>query len=113
MKHQRSSKSIFAAFAFGTFLVGCQSAPVIGQQGDVSMVDPNSRAHLQTDLTMGDYIALAETVTNKMLSSKLVESWGAKKPRLIVGILVNNTDDESIRMADLHDRIQETIFNLI
>ena len=100
-------------------LMGCQSNPVViggvpvisGEQGNVAMVDPKSRTHLQTSLTMGDYLALSETVTNKMLSSKFVQSWGSKRPRLIVGILVNNTDDEGIRMTDLHDRIQETILN--
>lgn len=100
-----------ATIALSVLLGGCQSMPLVGQQSNVAMVDPNSRAHLQADLTMGDYVALAETVTNKMLSSKLVQSWGGKKPKLIVGILVNNTDDESIRMKDIHDRIQETIFN--
>ena len=82
-----------------------------GQQGDVAMVDPMSGAHLQTSLTMADYLRLAETVTNKMLATPFVQSWGSKRPKLIVGDLVNNTDDESIRMRDIHDRIQEVIFN--
>jgi len=106
-----SRKGLIIAAALSTVMAGCQSIPIIGEQSNVAMVDPNSRAHLQADLTMGDYVALAENVTNKMLASKFVQSWGSKKPRLIVGILVNNTDDESIRMTDLHDRIQETIFN--
>ena len=99
-------------------LGGCESIPAIpgmpgsqGRQGDVAVVDPKSRAHLEADLNMGDYLKLAETVTNKMMSSRLVQGWGTKKPRLIVGILANNTDNESIRMTDLHDRIQEIIFN--
>ncbi len=82
-----------------------------GQQGDVAMVDPHSGAHLQTSLTMADYLRLAETVTNKMLATPFVQSWGNRRPRLIVGDLVNNSDDESIRMRDVHDRIQEIIFN--
>ena len=82
-----------------------------GQQGDVAMVDPMSGAHIQASLTMGDYLRLAETVTNKMLATPFVQSWGSKRPKLIVGDLVNNTDDESIRMRDIHDRIQEVIFN--
>lgn len=91
-------------------LNGC--GPVtMGQQGDVAVLDPSSRAHLQTELTMGDYMAFAEKVTNKMLTSSVVQSWGNNRPRLIVGRLVNNTDNENIRMSDLHDRIQETIFN--
>lgn len=104
-------KSAFIGIAASVTLAGCQSVPLVGDQGSVGIVDSQSRAHITTDLTGGDYVALAETVTNKMMSSKFVQSWGTKKPRLIVGILVNNTDDESIRMTDVHDRIQETILN--
>ena len=78
---------------------------------EVALVDPKSRDHLQTELHMGDYIALSETVTNKMLASSLVERWGESRPKLIVGVLNNNTDNENIRMADMHDRISETILN--
>ncbi len=76
---------------------------------DIKLVDPKTRTHLQTELHMGDYLALSETVTNKMLGSRLAESWGDTRPKLIVGLLSNNTDNESIRMTDLHDRISETI----
>lgn len=76
---------------------------------EVELVDPKTRTHLQTELHMGDYLALSETVTNKMLSSKLVIGWGDSRPKLIVGVLRNNTDNENIRMTDLHDRISETI----
>ena len=92
------------------FSVGCQSVPM-GQQSDVAMIDPKGRGHLQAQLTMADYVALAEKVTNKMLVSKLVQSWGKKKPKIIAATPVNNTDSENIRMSDLHDRIQETLFN--
>lgn len=110
-------KSKFTRFCFYSIallslvLTGCQGVPLKGDQGDVSMVDPKSRAHLQAELTMADYLALAENVTNKMLASKFVQGWGNKQPKLIVGILVNNTDNENIRMTDIHDRIQETILN--
>lgn len=106
--------SICKAILFSSVLIvslsGCQTLS-LGQQGDVAMVDTRERSHLNTSMTMADYVALAETVTNKMLSSKFVQGWGKKKPKLIVGILENNTDDEGIRMKDVHDRIQETIFN--
>ena len=46
-----------------------------------------------------------------MLSSKLVQGWGSKRPKLIVAKLRNNTDNESIRMSDIYDRITETILN--
>lgn len=113
MKTKMRKLGICSVAAMGLALAGCQEMPVIGGLGGggVQEVDAKESQHLQTELTMRDYVALAETVTNKMLSSQLVQSWGNKKPRLIVGILVNNTDNESIRMADLHDRIQETILN--
>jgi hypothetical protein len=111
MKPSQLIKSAAVAATATVFLAGCQSVPLVGSQGNVGIVDSQSRAHITTDLTGGDYLALAETVTNKMLSSRFVQSWGSKQPRLIVGVLVNNTDDESIRMTDVHDRIQETILN--
>ena len=92
------------------FLTAC-AASSLGQQGNVSILDTDSRAHLQTQLTMADYKAFAENVTNKMLRSTFVRSWGNKRPKLIVGDLINHTNNENIRMSDLHDRIQETIFN--
>lgn len=94
---------------FAIALSGCQSLP-IGQQSNVAMVDPQSRGHLQAQLTMTDYVALAEKVTNKMLSSKLVQKWGDKQPKVITATPTNNTDNENVRMSDLHDRIQETLF---
>ena len=89
---------------------GCANTQ-IGNQGAVSILDKNTRAHLDTELTMGDYTAFAETVTNKMLTSRLIQSWGGKRPKLVVATPRNNTDNESIRMADVFDRISETILN--
>ena len=102
-------KTVCAICLLG-IIYGCASG-TYGQQGDVAILDSGSRAHLQADLTGGDYLAFAEKVTNKMLTSTVVQSWGKKKPKLIVGRLKNNTDNENIRMQDVHDRIQETIFN--
>lgn len=82
-----------------------------GGQGNVAILDPSSRPHLEANPHMGDYIAFAEKVTNKMLLSDIAKGWEGKKPRLIVGRLVNNTDNESIRIADIHDRIQEVLLN--
>ncbi len=111
MSYKWRGKVVAVAALAGLTLAGCQGVPLKGEQGNVAMVDARSRAHLQAELTMADYLALAENVTNKMLSSKFVQSWGKRKPRLIVGTLVNNTDNENIRMSDIHDRIQETILN--
>lgn len=104
------STLIFSMLGASVIMTGCQSVP-IGQQSDVAMVDAKGRGHLQAQLTMADYVALAETVTNKMLTSKLVQGWGKRNPKVIAAIPVNNTDNENIRMSDLHDRIQETLFN--
>ena len=106
-----AKKTILLSIIGSTMIVtGCQSIPM-GQQSDVAMVDAKGRGHLQAQLTMADYAALAEKVTNKMLVSKLVQGWGKRKPKVIAATPVNNTDNENIRMRDLHDRIQETLFN--
>lgn len=105
------TRCICSAMLLVFFILLSACATTMGQQGDVAILDASSRAHLQTELTMADYLAFAEKVTNKMLVSPLVRGWGDKRPKLIVGELVNNTDNESIRMKDVHDRIQETIFN--
>lgn len=106
-----AKKAILLSIIGSTMIVtGCQSIPM-GQQSDVAMVDAKGRGHLQAQLTMADYVALAEKVTNKMLVSKLVQGWGKWKPKVIAATPVNNTDNENIRMRDLHDRIQETLFN--
>lgn len=81
------------------------------EQGGVRVLDPKSREHLQTSLTMTDFLGIGEKVTNKMLASPLVKGWGDKRPRLILGDVRNNTDDENIRVGDIYERIQETIFN--
>ena len=92
-----------------TLLVtGCAKTQ-LGGQSRVSILDDSSRAHLQAELTMADYSAFAEKVTNKMMASTVVQSWGRKRPKLVVGKMRNNTDNESIRIQDIYDRITETI----
>jgi hypothetical protein len=97
----------------GIFLTSCAtiSPNNAGKLGDVSIADANEVGRLSTGLTMADYLGFAENVTNKMLKSRFVQGWGDTKPKLMVGDLVNNTDNEYIRMQDLYDRVQETIFN--
>jgi len=107
-----NTRPTFAIACAVASLAGCQSNPVsFGKQANVAVVDSSSRAHLQAELTMADYTELAEMVTNKMLSSRFVKSWGKRKPRLILAKLRNNTDNENIRMADIYDRITETLLN--
>ena len=103
---------ITTLLAIAIALSACQTNPLItGGQSNVSIVGSGERGHLSAELTMADYTELAETVTNKMLSSSLVQKWGKKKPRLILAKLRNNTDNESIRMQDIYDRITETLLN--
>jgi PBP1b-binding outer membrane lipoprotein LpoB len=103
---------ISTLLAVAAVLSACQTNPLItGGQSNVSIVGSGERGHLSAELTMADYTKLAETVTNKMLSSSLVQTWGNKRPRLILAKLRNNTDNESIRMQDIYDRITETLLN--
>ncbi len=109
------------AFSAG-LLAACETASELGStigiggqtqgsQGAVAVIDPSERAHLTAGLTTADYAAFAEKVTNSMLTSKFVQGWSDKRPRLILGVVVNNTDNENIRVKDIYDRIQETLFN--
>lgn len=94
-----------------SLLVSC-TAPDTGESGDIKTSDDISeRKHLKTELTMADYKALAEEVTNQFLASDVTKDWSKrdKKPRLVVGNLRNNTNNEDIRMPDIHDRITTTL----
>jgi hypothetical protein len=92
-------------------LVGCApGTPLIPGTGGptVKYGDPGTRETLQVRATTEDFKELARIVTGKFLRSPVVQEWTANgnKPRLIVGHLVNNTDDENIRMSDVYDIIQ-------
>ena len=100
-------KKIITLVICALLITGC--AKQRGNQSRVAILDDSSRAHLQAELTMADYTAFAEKVTNKMMASTLVQSWGRKRPKLVVGKMRNNTDNESIRIQDIYDRITETI----
>lgn len=122
-----SYRMLWSLGAVVLLLTACQTADQLGTtirqtfpgsqqarpstEGGVAVLDPRSREHLQTRLTMADFMGIGEKVTNKMLASPLVKGWGDKRPRLILGHVVNNTDDENLRVADIYERIQETIFN--
>jgi penicillin-binding protein activator len=84
---------------------------IFGQQGGVSMIDAGERGRVDTQLTMADYLAFAEKVTDRMLSSPQMAGWAQRPPRVILGDVANNTDNENIRVRDIYDRIQETMFN--
>jgi hypothetical protein len=92
-------------------LAGCTSSlgNSFGGQGNVGIVDSSERAHHDTKLTGTDFVQFAEKVTDKMLRSPLISSWEGKRPKVVVGHLLNNTMDENLRIADIHDRIQEML----
>ena len=79
-----------------------------GPSDRVRYGDVGSRDTLQVQANTEDFKELARIVTDKCLRSPVVREWNSnsKKPRLVVGRLVNNTDDESIRMSDVYDIIQ-------
>lgn len=89
-------------------LSGCAN---VGAQSKsrVSYADTNERDLIRIGVTATDLKELAGTVTEKFLRSPQVQSWSPRKPRLVVGPLVNNTDDESIQMADLSDLVTNQI----
>lgn len=81
-----------------------------GHMQTVSIVDSSERIKLDTKVSLSDIIAFAENLTNKMLRSPVIAK-AKKKPRIVVGTLKQNTHDENLRMQDIHDRIQEVLFN--
>lgn len=100
-------------------LTGCASTqyigtpvatPTAGHMQTVSIVDSAERLKLDTKVTLSDIIAFAENLTNKMLQSPVIAQ-AKKKPRIVVGELRQNTHDENLRIQDIHDRIQEVLFN--
>ncbi len=101
---------LIGAFA----LTSCRSDPgpteplSYGNQGRVATVDSGTTSRLSTDLTGADFKRFAEGMTGKILVSQ-AEEWTGNKPRLVVGDIDNNTDDENIRAVDIYDGIQEKL----
>ena len=93
-----------------TQYVGMPVATPSGHMQTVSIVDSSERIKLDTKVTLSDIIAFAENLTNKMLQSTAFTN-KKRKPRLVVGQLRQNTHDENLRIQDIHDRIQEVLFN--
>lgn len=90
---------------------GCVTTGSSGSQSRVAIADTDARAHQEADLNMGDLMAFAENVTNKMLADGKLSSWPNKQPKLVVGKILNNTDDPNLNLADMVDRIIEVVFN--
>lgn len=104
---------LFSAFGLTSCGGGDKSGPLgpfsYGNQGRVATVDSGTASHLTTNLTGADFKRFAEEMTNKILLSK-AEEWSGNKPRLVVGDIENNTDDENIRVLEIYDGIQEKLF---
>ena len=93
-----------------TQFVGTPIATTTGHMQSISIVDSSERIKLDTKVSLSDIIAFAENLTNKMLSSPVIAK-AKQKPRIVVGSLKQNTHDENLRVQDIHDRIQEVLFN--
>ncbi|WP_459862518.1 hypothetical protein [Endothiovibrio diazotrophicus] len=105
---QTALRLTFAGLAALT-LTACDSANPVRDR--VSIADSETREHLEADLNLGDLMGFAENITNKMLADPKLADWAKRRPRLIVGRIRNNTDDPNLRVEDMYDRIQETLFN--
>ena len=111
--HMPQKTSLFLIAASLTAIAGCQTtgttAAVPMKTGVSSVGDASDRSRLQNDVVLGDFIAIAETVTNRMLGSNAVAEWGDSRPIIIVGDVINNTSDESIRVSGIQNRVQEVV----
>ncbi|MGI9438046.1 MAG: hypothetical protein ACR2Q4_24990 [Geminicoccaceae bacterium] len=94
---------------FSLLVLGACSPQNFGSQGQVSTIDAGTASHLDARLTGADFKRFAEGITDKMLTSRQAQSWMDKQPRLVVGDIVNNTDNENLRVADIYDGIQERL----
>ncbi len=94
-------------------LTGCTQPMSIGQQSNVGMVEDGSRVHLNDRLTGEDFVALSRKVTEKMLSSREVQSWVTKnkRPLLVIAVPENTTHDANILAVDLQDEIISTVLD--
>lgn len=93
-----------------TSYIATPVATTSGHMQSISIVDSAERIKLDTKVSLSDIIAFAENLTNKMLSSNVIAK-AKNKPRIVVGSLKQNTHDENLRIQDVHDRIQEVLFN--
>lgn len=105
-----ASVGAFTLTGCGTTYVGTPVATTSGHMQTISIVDSSERIKLSTKVSLSDIIAFAENLTNKMLASPVIAK-AKKKPRIVVGSLKQNTHDENLRVQDIHDRIQEVLFN--
>lgn len=86
-----------------TLLPACAS----NSRGNVSMSEQGSREHLEAKLNMTDVFSVADKLTNKMLSTPLIDSWRIKPPKLAMGRMINCTDEyNNFQENDIFDRVK-------
>ncbi len=112
---QKNNFMVFGAALLGMagFLAsGCVQVPSsIGTQNtNVTMVSDGERVHLNDRLTAEDFIALAGSVTEKMLSSRVVQKW-KNRPLIVIAVPENSTHDANIITEDLQDEIISKIID--
>ena len=98
----------------GILLGGCTQVPTsIGTQSSVGIVPPGERSHPDDRLSGEDFKDLAGRVTEKMLSSRVVQRWQKRKrkPLLVVAVPENTTHDANIITEDLQDEIISKILD--
>ena len=110
MRHY-ARNSLLGAIA-GLVLVGlfsgCAQIPTsIGGQSNVEIISPGTRVHARDKITLEDMVDLSGMVTEKMLSSREVQSWmqRGERPLLVVAVPQNTTHDANIITEDLQDEI--------
>lgn len=93
-------------------VTGCVQVPTtVGQTSNVTMTSDGEQAHIANELTAEDFIKLAGTVTEKMLSSQEVQAWTTKKskPLLVVAVPENTTHRADIIAEDIQDEVIQKI----
>lgn len=112
---QRLTYGISACLVFGLTLLpvaGCVQVPTtVGQTSNVTITSEGEQAHIANELTAEDFIKLAGTVTEKMLSSPEVQAWTSKKtkPLLVVAVPENTTHRAEIIAEDIQDEVIQKI----
>ena len=104
MKVVRRMSFVLALIA----LIGLSGCATPQSRDRIGYGDTGERDLLRVGVTMTDLKELAGTVTQKFLRSPQAQGWDTK-PRLVLGRLVNNTDDESIQMSDLSDLVTNLV----
>ena len=95
------TQRLFPILALAVALAGASASGVVaGQKSPPAPVDPRPV-----------YIQLADEVTQKLLDSPAYQAktTSGRKPRIVVGDIRNNTDDEGVRVEDIFNEIRNVL----